>query len=125
MWIPLDKYTSHNPQLQLPQLKIIGFPEQYRSFWTQLYELIGKVEIQITEIDFRDQTNLILRTELGEIHLGSPNTLLSEKIQALSHLRKLSLQVPIQGIDYINLKNPNSPIIQMNSKKRSNNSQKP
>ena len=125
LWIPLEKYTSHNSQLELPKLKIIGFPQQYRSFWTQLYQSIGKVDIQITEIDFRDQTNLILKTELGEIHLGSPSNRLSEQIQALSNLRQLPLQVPLQGIDYINLKNPNSPIIQMNSQKRSNNSQKP
>ncbi|CCH66107.1 Cell division protein FtsQ [Richelia intracellularis HM01] len=111
LWISLEKYQSYNSQLKLPKLKIIGLPEQYRSFWTKLYKLIKKAKIEITKIDFQDQTNLILKTELGEIHLGSPVNKLSEKIQALSHLRQLPQKVSLQSIDYIVLKNPSSPII--------------
>jgi cell division protein FtsQ len=125
LWIPLEKYTSHNPQLQLPKLKIIGLPEQYRPFWTQLYQLISKSQIQITEINLQDQTNLVLKTELGKIHLGAPSSRLSEQIQALSQLRQLSMQVPTQGIDYIDLRNPNSPIVQMSANKQVVDSKKP
>ncbi len=124
LWVPLEKYTDHNPRLQLPKLKIIGLPEEYRPFWSQLYQLIRQSEIQITEIDFQDRTNLILKTELGEVHLGTPNSRLSEQIQVLSQLRQLSVKVPPQGIDYIDLKNPKSPIVQMNAKKQARNGKK-
>jgi len=119
LWIPLKQYTSHNPRLQLPKLKIIGLPKKYRPFWTQLYQSIQQSQIQITEIDFQDQTNLILKTELGKVHLGAPSSKLPEQIKILPQLRQLSVQVPPQGIDYIDLKNPREPVVQMNLKKQS------
>ncbi len=118
LWIPLKQYTSRNPHLQLPKLKIIGFPKKYRPFWKQLYPLIQQSQIQITEINFQDRTNLILKTELGEVHLGAPSEQLSEQIKLLPRLRELSGKVPPQGIDYIDLKNPRSPIVQMNVQKQ-------
>ena len=71
----------------------------------------------MTEINFQDPTNLILKTELGNVHLGSPSNRLTEQIQALVQMRRLPNEVNPSNIDYIDLKNPAIPLVQMNQKK--------
>jgi cell division protein FtsQ len=71
----------------------------------------------VTEIDFQDPTNLILTTELGIVHLGSPSNKLPEQIQVLEEMRHLENQVNPSNIDYIDLKNPVMPLVQVNQKK--------
>lgn len=117
VWMPMAKYMSMNPQRKLPQMMVIGSPSQYRPFWTQLYEAIRQSSLKVTEIDFQDPTNLILTTELGIVHLGSPSSKLSEQIQALERMRHLGTQVNSSNIDYIDLKNPAIPLVQVNQKK--------
>jgi cell division protein FtsQ len=66
----------------------------------------------VTEINFQDPTNLILKTELGNVHLGSPNNKLLEKIQVLGQMRYLHTKVNVSNMDYVNLKNPATPLVQ-------------
>ena len=117
VWMPMAKYMSMNPQRKLPQMMVIGSPSQYRPFWTQLYEAIRQSSLKVTEIDFQDPTNLILTTELGIVHLGSPSNKLPEQIQVLERMRHLGTQVNPSNIDYIDLKNPVMPLVQVNQKK--------
>jgi len=117
VWMPLSSYISINPKAKLPRLIVIGAIAQYKLFWTQLYEAISRSSLKVTEINFQDPTNLILRTELGNIHLGSPSNRLTEQIQALVQMRRLPNAVNPKNIDYIDLKNPAVPLVQMNQKK--------
>lgn len=112
--IPLEKYTALNPTSKLPTLKVIGSPEQYRSYWSQLYQAVSQSSVKVMEIDCQDPTNLILKTELGNVHLGVPNAQLPEKIQVLMQMRYLSAKFKPRQIDYIDLKNPDNPLVQMN-----------
>lgn len=70
VWIPLEKYTSLNPTRKLPSLKVIGLPEQYLPYWNQLYLSINQSLVKIQEINCQDPTNLILKTELGNVYLA-------------------------------------------------------
>lgn len=117
VWMPIDKYASINPQPKLPQLIVIGSPAEYQPFWNQLYEAIAQTSLKVTEINFQDPTNLILKTELGNVHLGSPNNKLLEKIQVLGQMRHLQTKVNLSNMDYINLKNPAIPLVQVNQSK--------
>ena len=116
IWMPMAKYMSMNPQRELPQMMVIGSPAQYRPFWTQLYEAIRQSSLKVTEIDFQDPTNLILTTELGIVHLGSPSNKLPEQIQVLERMRHLRTQFNPNHMDYIDLKNPAMPLVQVNQK---------
>ncbi|WP_017314487.1 cell division protein FtsQ/DivIB [Mastigocladopsis repens] len=116
VWIPLEKYTSLNPSLRLPSLKVVGSPEQYRPYWTQLYQALSQSSVNVMEIDFHDPTNLILKTELGNIHLGAPSSLLLEKIKVMAQMRHLPAKLNPNQIEYIDLKNPDLPLVQMNQK---------
>ncbi|QEI43270.1 Cell division protein FtsQ [Dolichospermum sp. UHCC 0315A] len=116
VWMPLSRYISINPKAKLPQLIVIGAIAQYKPFWTQLYEAISHSSLKVTEINFQDPTNLILKTELGIVHLGSPSNRLPEQIQALVQMRRLPNEVNPSHIDYIDIKNPAVPLVQMNQK---------
>ncbi|MTJ06972.1 cell division protein FtsQ/DivIB [Anabaena sp. UHCC 0204] len=117
IWMPITRYMSINPQAKLPQLIVIGSPAQYKIFWTQLYEAINQSSLKVTEIDFQDPTNLILKTELGTVHLGVASNKLPEKIRVLMQMRHLPTQVNSSNIDYIDIKNPADPLVQVNQKK--------
>lgn len=118
--IPLEKYTSLNPTGKLPSLKVVGSPEQYRPYWTQIYQAVSQSSVKIMEIDCQDPTNLILKTELGNVHLGVPNAQLPQKIKVLVQMRHLPAKFNPGQIAYIDLKNPDSPLVQVNQIKRIN-----
>ncbi|MGM3305385.1 cell division protein FtsQ/DivIB [Anabaena sp. WFMT] len=119
-WMPLEKYTSLNPTGKLPSLKVIGLPEQYRPYWTQLYQAISQSSVKVTEIDCQDPTNLILKTELGIVHFGLPNAQLPEKIKVLVEMQHLPTKLNPGQIAYIDLKNPDFPLVQVNQKAKIN-----
>ncbi|MBK1990822.1 FtsQ-type POTRA domain-containing protein [Sphaerospermopsis aphanizomenoides BCCUSP55] len=115
-WIPLEKYTSLNPNSKLPGLKVIGTPAQYRPYWTQIYQAVSQSSVKIMEINCQDPTNLILKTELGNVHLGVPNAQLPQKIKLLVQIRHLPTKFNPAQIAYIDLRNSDSPLVQMNQK---------
>ncbi|MEA5516812.1 cell division protein FtsQ/DivIB [Nodularia sp. UHCC 0506] len=123
--IPLEKYTLVNSRFKLPNLKVVGSPEQYRSYWSQLYPSLTQSSVKIMEIDGQDPTNLILKTELGNVHLGAISPQITEQIKILGQMRYLSAKIDFSQISYIDLKNPGSPLVHMNQTNRKVNSQTP
>jgi cell division protein FtsQ len=124
-WIPLDKYITMNPNAKMPTLKVTGSPQQYAPFWSSLYQAVSQSQIAITEIDYQDPSNLILKTELGLVYLGAPTPRLEEQIKILAQMRYLPNKVDPNQMEYIDLKNPDLPLVQMHhkSRKKSPNSQ--
>ncbi|MEH1849954.1 MAG: FtsQ-type POTRA domain-containing protein [Nostoc sp.] len=116
VWMPLEKYTSLNPTKKLPNLRVISSPKQYCLYWTQLYQAVSQSPVKVMEIDCQNPTNLILKTELGNVHLGSPGPQLSEQIKVLAQMRSLAAKLNSSQIEYIDLKNPEFPLVQMNQK---------
>ncbi|WP_445636621.1 Cell division protein FtsQ [Nostoc sp. DSM 114161] len=114
VWIPLEKYTSLNPSRKLPNLRVIGLPKQYCLYWTQIHQAISQSLVKVMEIDCQNPTNLILKTELGNVHLGTPGPQLSEQIKVLAQMRRLTAKLNSGEIEYIDLKNPEFPLVQMN-----------
>ncbi|MFN6560978.1 MAG: cell division protein FtsQ/DivIB [Nostoc sp. ChiSLP01] len=114
VWIPLEKYTSLNPSRKLPNLRVIGLPKQYCLYWTQIHQAISQSLVKVMEVDCQNPTNLILKTELGNVHLGTPGPQLSEQIKVLAQMRRLTAKLNSGEIEYIDLKNPEFPLVQMN-----------
>ena len=116
-WIPVGKSTSLNPDFGLPNLSVVGYSEKYRSSWILLYETLRQTSIKVTAIDFQNPTNLVLNTELGKVLLGSPSNILPEQIRTLAQMRQIKTQLNLDQINYIDLRNPKKPLVQMNHKK--------
>jgi cell division protein FtsQ len=123
IWMNQEKYTLLNPTVKLPSLIVIGSFEQYRSYWNQLYQSVSQSSVKIMEIDCQDPTNIIMKTELGYVHLGAVSPQISEQIKVLAQMSHLPTQLNPNQIEYIDLKNPESPLVQMNQKTVKSNSQ--
>lgn len=113
VWIPLKSYMALSNTPQLPSLKVIGVPDQYRSYWSQLYQAVIHSPTKIFEIDCQDPANLKLKTELGIVYLGPYSSQLAEQFNVLARMRQLPAHVNLSQIAYINLKNPRLPLVQM------------
>lgn len=97
----------------LPNLKVIGSPDQYREFWGMLYSSVSQSSVKITQIDCQDLTNVILTTEIGRVHLGALGPQLTEQIKVLAQLRNLPTKINTTKIQYIDLTNPDLPTMQL------------
>jgi cell division protein FtsQ len=115
VWVSLENNKSIKSQL--PTLEFIGSPASCRSVWKQLYQAIGKSSVKVMQVDCQDPNNIILKTELGLIHIGSPTSKLLEKIKMLAKIRSLPAQTNMNQIEFIDLKNPETILVQMNHKK--------
>jgi cell division protein FtsQ len=123
--IPLEAYKLFHTHSKLPTLKVIASPEQYRSYWSQVYPLLTQSPVKITEVDWQDPNNLILKTELGDVHIGASNAELTRKIKILAQMRYLSAKMDFSQIKYIDLRNPASPLVHMNQTNPKDNPKNP
>ncbi|MEO1429857.1 MAG: FtsQ-type POTRA domain-containing protein [Cyanobacteria bacterium J06632_19] len=121
-WMPLENYKSIRED-ELPLLKLVGELQQCRPFWKQLYQAVSKSSVPVMQVDCRDPDNIILKTELGLVHIGNPASKLSEKIKLLAKIRRLPARVNMNQIEFIDLSNTESILVQMNHKKVRINSQ--
>jgi cell division protein FtsQ len=127
-WMPSDSYTavrSQNssigpgsipgtqPQRSLPTLKVIGPLEQYRASWPKFYQGLSGLTVKVFEINWQNPNNLILKTEIGTVHLGPYSSKTAEQLKVLDRMRQLPKQLDSSKIAYIDLKNPASPIVHL------------
>ncbi len=117
-WIPLESFSALERTESLPTLKVIGFTEQYRQYWHPLYKSLSRSPVKVFEINWEDPGNLILTTELGLVHLGQYSSRFSEQLNVLDRMRELPNKIDVRRIAYIDLKNPESPLIQLPNKSR-------
>ncbi len=116
VWIPQQSYNPPNSTLfKMPKLKVRGQVEEYQPHWSQLYQAVNSLEVKVSEIDWQNSDNLILKTELGVIHLGAYSSKLSDQLRRLEEMRRLSTKVNPQDVAYIDLTNPANPFVQMTS----------
>ena len=113
VWIPWETYRTLTPNLILPTLKIRGNFEEYRQVWSQVYREIERSPVQIAQIDWQNRANLILKTELGEVHLGPYGDRFVEQLQILDRMRSLPEQIDFSKVLYLDLSDPDAPSVQM------------
>ncbi len=113
IFLPEKFYSSVKENFILPKLTYLGFKQEDSKVWSQLYELISNSSIGVKQIDWRDVNNLILITELGKVHLGADRTIIFEQLKVLEEMGNLSSKIKLQEIDYIDLLDPQNPILEM------------
>lgn len=108
-----DSYTNEGGSFPLPDLTVIGAPEQYQPHWEAVYQAISRCPVKILTIDWQNPRNLILNTELGIVHVGSYSSQFATQLLTLAQMQQLPEQINSSQIAYIDLTNPASPSIQM------------
>lgn len=111
--IPLQSYQQLHQSIALPTLKVLGMRDQYRSQWTALYQAVSTSPVKVSEIDWREPTNLILKTELGSVHLGAFSSQFGQQLRALDRMRQIGSNVDPSQIAYIDLRSPDRPLVQL------------
>jgi cell division protein FtsQ len=114
VWMPKSSYSELEKNLELPTLKVIGKSEQYRPYWSEVYQAVSHSPVKVFEIDWQNPANLILKTELGNVHFGPYSSRFPEQLGVLDRMRELPTHINPSQIAYIDLKNPEFPAIQMN-----------
>lgn len=114
-WMPYEKFASLNQSQKLPKLRVIGFQPQYQSQWVELYQAVGRSPVKISTIDWREPSNLILQTNLGIIHCGPFSDRFPDQLHVLDSMRKLPDNVDADKIAYIDLSNPDMPMLELKS----------
>lgn len=113
IWMPKSSYSELEQNFELPTLKVIGQNEQYRPYWSEVYQALSRSAVQVFEINWQNPSNLILKTDLGNVHLGPYSSRFSEQLGILDRMRELPTHLSPSKIAYIDLKNPDFPAIQM------------
>lgn len=113
VWMPASSYQPVEHDFELPTLKVIGSSDRYRPYWSDLYQAVSHSPVKVFEIDWQNPANLILKTELGKVHLGPYSSRVAEQLAILDRMRELPAHVNPSQIAYIDLTNPEFPAIQM------------
>jgi len=112
-WIPIENYHSAGQPLPLPTLRIIGDRQQYLPYWAEMYQILRRSPVKVSEIDWQNPANVILKTDIGTVHLGIYSSQFADQLAILDQMRQLSNQINGQKIVYIDLTDPNSPAVQL------------
>ena len=113
MILPIKSYAELSQRIKMPDLKILGNPDVYRGQWTSFYPILRRSPVKIQSIDWQNPTNIRLNSEMGWIHLGPFGRTFALQIRSLDKMRQLSKRVPPEQINYIDLRNPNNPMLQL------------
>lgn len=113
-WMPKNSYVELEEAPDVPSLTVVGLSDETRADWPAMYAALSRSTVQIFEVDLRSPQNMILRTELGTIHLGPYfSQRFPEQLHTLAQMRKLPDYVQSGEVDYIDLRTPQSPALQL------------
>ncbi len=117
-WVPLDHYQAQGQLFQLPKLKVLGMRAEYRQAWSELYQVIRQSPIQVSEIDWRNPSNIKLKTDLGEVHVGPYSPQFAQQLEVLDRMRHLANHQEANRVEFIDLRIPSVPRLTMKSELR-------
>ena len=110
-WMPYNSFTTLGSQE--PKLQVQGMRPAYQKDWPNIYQELQKNPVDISRLDWRDPTNLILHTELGTVHIGPYGQNFSKQLTALDRMRNLNAKMDIEEIAFIDLRNPDNPTLEI------------
>ncbi|MEB3230272.1 MAG: FtsQ-type POTRA domain-containing protein [Leptolyngbyaceae bacterium] len=113
-WLPPASYEDMQEGLgELPRLRVIGMRKDQREQWAILYQQLQQSPVDISEVDWRQIDNLILKTEIGISHHGpyDPNTFVAH-LQLIDQMRESSQSIDLGQVQYFDFRSLDTPLIQ-------------
>lgn len=112
IWISVKSYPSN---ITKPNLVVLEPSNVAIAQWSTLYRQISQSQIKISQVDARDESNLILTTELGLVYFGTYKpSLFTTQLETLDRLRSLPDKLKAKSFRHIDISQPTSPILEMN-----------
>ena len=115
-WMAQSSFSEIEPDFHFPELQVKGFDTRYRPQWQSFYQAIQTSPVQVSIVDWQMPNNVILHTQLGEVHLGifDPQVI-HQQLSTLAQLRSLTSADNIPEVEYIDLRNPQNPAVKTTS----------
>jgi len=111
-WIAAKAYPYN---IAKPNLTVLEPTNRIFTQWSTLYRQVSQSQVKISQVDIRDESNLILTTELGLVYFGTYKpSLFSTQLETLDRLRTLPDQLKSKSFNYIDLSQPTNPMLEMN-----------
>lgn len=112
IWMPIKAYPSN---ITKPNLVVLEPSNHAIPQWSTLYRQVSQSQVKISQIDARDDSNLILTTELGTVYFGTYKpSLFITQLETLDSLRALPQKLDSKSFKYIDISQPSVPILEMN-----------
>lgn len=121
VWISAKDYP---PSITKPKLVVLEPTNRAIANWSNLYRQVSESQTKISQIDARDESNLILVTDLGIVYCGTYSPLLfTTQLETLDRLRILPDKVNLNNFKHIDISQPSNPILEMNPPKKDKSSE--
>jgi len=126
VFVSNEFYTNlkNKPELK-PELKIFGIPQSYIAYWRDFYSLVTQSTVKITEVDWQNPSNIILKSELGRVYIGTYTSKFPEQLMMLEKMKNITSKVPKERIIYIDLTDPEMPSIKEKKAPKGEDNKKP
>ncbi len=117
--LTLKSYLQPETQANLQQssqtsaAKWVSVDRQKQAQWQQMYAAIEVSPVQVKHLNWEDPTQLMLQTKLGQIRMGPYGPNFTRQLQALDEMRTLPKSVDSQQIVYIDVENPENPVLEL------------
>lgn len=112
-WMPRNSFQKLGTTTREPTLVVRGMRPGDERYWHDIYEAIAQSPVDITELDWSRPSNLILKSDLGEVHLGPYGQGFEAQLVALDQLRSLDEKVNPEKVAFIDLRDPAHPIVEI------------
>ncbi|MGB8703335.1 MAG: FtsQ-type POTRA domain-containing protein [Thermosynechococcaceae cyanobacterium] len=112
--IPPNKAKALKLKSIPAQANLVSIDLQTQSQWKTLFNDLNRSPVKIQELDWQDPRNLVLKTELGVVHLGAFSSKIPEQLRVLDEMRALPQKLPLSNIKFIDLQNPDHPTVEQN-----------
>jgi cell division protein FtsQ len=112
IWVSAKAYPSN---INKPNLVVLEPNDKVIGQWSTLYRQISQSQVKISQVDARDESNLILTTELGLVYCGTYKpSLFTTQLETLDRLRALPERLKSKSFSHIDISQPSNPILEMN-----------
>ena len=111
-WMPRNSFQELGAAAGPPALTVKGMRENYRSSWHAMYESIRRSPVKIAAVDWTRPSNVVLYSELGQVHVGPYGKNFDAQLAALDQMRSLHSEINPKQVAFIDLQDPEHPIVE-------------
>ncbi|WP_055077674.1 cell division protein FtsQ/DivIB [Pseudanabaena sp. 'Roaring Creek'] len=112
IWMPAKAYPSN---ITKPSLVVLEPNNRAIAQWSTLYRQVSQSQVKISQVDARDDSNLILTTDLGLVYFGTYKpSIFNTQLETLDRLRNLPEKFTSKSFKYIDISQPSDPILEIN-----------
>ncbi len=112
-WMPRNSFRDLGVSVSSPPLSVRGLRPGYETAWQAIFQSVQRSPVKIIAIDWTRPSNLILQSELGAVHLGPYGNRFDDQMAALDRMRQISTQIDPKKIAFIDLHDPDNPVVEI------------